>query len=293
MLFLSTIFYSFTYCQNINVHRNSNFSKHPESVDSLLLLHYDGDNNGYSIGDQGSTFIGGARFKADTMQHLTGGYLTSVQFHYSEPATGLSVLIFGDSTNTVPGDTLYFKKLNISSLIDSSWNSVTLDSGLLLSGKDLWVCIQVEDSTGLNYPLGCDDGPADVNGDWVNDSGIWKHLNNDYGLNYNWNIRAEIETPVTNVKEIIGAPVVFSLSQNYPNPFNPTTEVTFNVPQSGNVILSVYNIIGQQVGLLANGMVTAGSHTVTFNAKSLPSGVYFYRLQQGNSVMIKKMLLMK
>ncbi|HSD64057.1 MAG TPA: T9SS type A sorting domain-containing protein, partial [Ignavibacteriaceae bacterium] len=85
----------------------------------------------------------------------------------------------------------------------------------------------------------------------------------------------------------------FNLSQNYPNPFNPTTDINFTVPEAGNVKLAVYNALGQEVAVLVNGMVTAGLHTATFNASSLPSGAYIYKLQSNNSVMVKKMMLMK
>ena len=85
----------------------------------------------------------------------------------------------------------------------------------------------------------------------------------------------------------------FDLAQNYPNPFNPSTRIDFDVPETGQVKLTVYNVIGQEVAELINNTITAGQHEVTFNASSLPSGAYFYKLQQGNSVMVKKMLLMK
>ncbi len=88
-------------------------------------------------------------------------------------------------------------------------------------------------------------------------------------------------------------PKTFDLAQNYPNPFNPTTTISFIVPKAGFVTLAVYNTLGEQVALLANGIMSEGSHTATFNAKSLPSGAYVYKLQQGNSVMTKKMLLLK
>jgi Secretion system C-terminal sorting domain len=183
--------------------------------------------------------------------------------------------------------------IDLSTLAVDTWNEFVLDSSLILSGNDLWVCVQVEDTTGLNYPLGCDNGPANADGDWVNDDGNWKHLNADYGLNYNWNIRAVIMPPVTDVNVNLQKIQSFNLAQNYPNPFNPTTNITYNIPKSGNVTLSVYNMLGQQVALLINGIVTEGSHTTTFNASQLPSGVYFYKLQQGNNATVKKMLLLK
>jgi photosystem II stability/assembly factor-like uncharacterized protein len=88
-------------------------------------------------------------------------------------------------------------------------------------------------------------------------------------------------------------PLTFNLGQNYPNPFNPSTQIKFNVPEAANVKLSVYNILGQEVAVLIDRDMTAGQHEVTFNASSLPSGAYLYKLQQGSSVMIKKMLLLK
>ncbi len=96
----------------------------------------------------------------------------------------------------------------------------------------------------------------------------------------------EVEITVT-------GPQTFNLGQNYPNPFNPTTAITYNVPQAGKVKLAVYNLIGQEVAVLVNDVVSEGQHVVEFNTKSLPSGTYFYKLQSGNSVSVKKMLLLK
>ncbi len=95
------------------------------------------------------------------------------------------------------------------------------------------------------------------------------------------------------VEVIVSGPRTFSLDQNYPNPFNPTTTITYSVPQSGKVKLAVYNLIGQEVAVLVNGVVSEGLHQAEFNAKSLPSGTYFYKLQGENSVSVKKMLLLK
>jgi hypothetical protein len=85
----------------------------------------------------------------------------------------------------------------------------------------------------------------------------------------------------------------YALYQNYPNPFNPTTRISFDMPHSGNVSLNVFNPMGQQVAALVNGSLGAGSHTITFDASNLPSGVYLYRLVAGVFSAEKKMLLMK
>ncbi len=88
-------------------------------------------------------------------------------------------------------------------------------------------------------------------------------------------------------------PVQFELSQNYPNPFNPTTQIQYTMPESGHVKLEVYNMMGQRVATLVNESVNAGSHTVSFDASDLASGIYLYRLQAGNTAMTKKMTLIK
>jgi len=85
----------------------------------------------------------------------------------------------------------------------------------------------------------------------------------------------------------------YRLSQNYPNPFNPSTQITFTLAKSERVKLSVYNLLGKEVAVLVNGMRASGPQTVTFNAKNLASGVYFYKLEAGSTVLSKKMLLLK
>jgi hypothetical protein len=85
----------------------------------------------------------------------------------------------------------------------------------------------------------------------------------------------------------------YALSQNYPNPFNPSTTISFNLPQSGNVTLTVYNVLGQQVATLVNGALNAGTHSVAFNASRLASGVYIYELRAGSFVQQKRMMLVK
>lgn len=88
-------------------------------------------------------------------------------------------------------------------------------------------------------------------------------------------------------------PDAFRLAQNYPNPFNPNTNISFNLPSSGEVSLKVYNLLGQEVASLVDGRMNSGSHTVTFDASRLASGMYIYRLQAGNHLQTKKMMLIK
>ena len=88
-------------------------------------------------------------------------------------------------------------------------------------------------------------------------------------------------------------PKVFSLSQNYPNPFNPTTQIKYSVPFSGNISLKVYNVLGVEVATLFEGVKQAGNYSTSFNASSLASGVYFYRLNADGYSETKKLMLLK
>ena len=101
----------------------------------------------------------------------------------------------------------------------------------------------------------------------------------------------------------LGSPTKFELSQNYPNPFNPVTTIKFSVPQSGNVKLTVYNLLGEQIAEPVNGFKEAGIHTINFSAKggsafggnayALPSGLYIYKLEANGFVQSRKMTLIK
>jgi photosystem II stability/assembly factor-like uncharacterized protein len=88
-------------------------------------------------------------------------------------------------------------------------------------------------------------------------------------------------------------PETYALWQNYPNPFNPTTTVAYDLPKAAKITLKVYNILGQVVAVLAEGQQAAGRYVVPFNASTLASGVYFYRLQAGDFVQTNKMVLVR
>ncbi|MBL7128883.1 MAG: T9SS type A sorting domain-containing protein [Ignavibacteria bacterium] len=89
------------------------------------------------------------------------------------------------------------------------------------------------------------------------------------------------------------SPARYNLSQNYPNPFNPTTSIRFDIPKDGLVKLVVYNILGKEVATVINEVKKTGSYIVDFNASSLSSGVYFYKLTAGDFSDIMKMILFK
>lgn len=88
-------------------------------------------------------------------------------------------------------------------------------------------------------------------------------------------------------------PFRHALHQNYPNPFNPATSIRFDLPERSNVSLEVFDITGRRVALLASGDHTAGTHTVSFDASGLSSGIYFYHLQADNFLDTRHMTLVK
>ncbi|MBX7042381.1 MAG: FG-GAP-like repeat-containing protein [Ignavibacteria bacterium] len=91
----------------------------------------------------------------------------------------------------------------------------------------------------------------------------------------------------------IGIPDKYDLSQNYPNPFNPVTTINYDLPNDGIVTIKVYDIIGREVKTLVNEMKTAGYYKVQFNAADLASGAYFYQMQAGEFVAVKKFVVLK
>jgi hypothetical protein len=93
--------------------------------------------------------------------------------------------------------------------------------------------------------------------------------------------------------EINPSPDQFELMQNYPNPFNPATSITFSLPEKSNVILKVFNSLGEEVAELVNEYMEAGTYTYNFDASKLPSGIYIYTLQTGELFISKKMTLIK
>ena len=99
----------------------------------------------------------------------------------------------------------------------------------------------------------------------------------------------------TKVQELIKT---FELFQNYPNPFNPTTQIEYQITSAGHVEVQVFNINGELIKTLTNAELSAGKYSVCWNGKdknnnSVASGIYIYRVMSGNSILSKKMLLLK
>ncbi len=102
-----------------------------------------------------------------------------------------------------------------------------------------------------------------------------------------------VTTAPISITQISSVIKEFNLSQNYPNPFNPNTKINFSIPNGEHVSLRVYNMLGREVKVLVNEVLTPGEYEADFNAKGLSSGMYYYSLRAGEYVDVKKMVLVK
>jgi hypothetical protein len=105
------------------------------------------------------------------------------------------------------------------------------------------------------------------------------------------NVTHDPELAIENLE--VGIPSSYVLKQNYPNPFNPSTHIKFGLPQAGDVLVEIYNLLGQKIITLFDGYKAAGYHIVEFDASNLPTGMYFYRIQADKFNSVKKMMLIK
>ncbi|MFH1011716.1 MAG: T9SS type A sorting domain-containing protein [bacterium] len=181
---------------------------------------------------------------------------------------------------------------------------ITSDGGYILAGDcwpsgdnsfDFWVVRTDENGTQLwNRTFGGSDGEycrsvqqtSDVGYFLAGSTGSFGAGGTDF-----WLVKMGPESPVGPLATPL--PNDYTLRQNWPNPFNSSTRISYDLKQAGHVSLKVYDLLGQKVATLADGMLPAGSHTVSWNASDFASGVYLYRLQAGGRMQTKKMVLLK
>ncbi len=131
-----------------------------------------------------------------------------------------------------------------------------------------------------------------VNFDWslvIDQEGVVRYSDENADVNA---INSTIDQLlISDIDDLIEVPQNFALFQNYPNPFNPSTVISYQLPAPGFIILTIYNVLGQNVRTLVNRRQQAGSYTVNFDAKSLASGIYYYKLSSGSAIRSRKMIL--
>ncbi|MFC2088159.1 T9SS type A sorting domain-containing protein [Calditrichota bacterium] len=162
----------------------------------------------------------------------------------------------------VPGDSL----LNLEYTIDTSR---CLNSGIdsiVVNGK--WCFTPQTDYAGNQRPQPIGTPP---------DMGAWEY---------------DVVNALENVQSIT-FPKTFSLKQNYPNPFNPSTTIEFSIPKTEFVTLKIYNLLGQEVGILVADMLIPGNYKYTWDASAFASGIYYYKIDAGKFAETRKMILLR
>jgi len=204
------------------------------------------------------------------------------------------------------GDTLWIKTYGGSGYDDASSVRQTLEGGYIIAGstssfgplpEDVYLIkadhrgdtLWTRTFGGIDVDIGAavrqtSDGGYIVAGVTYNSSG----LGDVYLIKTNAN-------GIVSVRELNDGniPTSFRLDQNYPNPFNPSTKIKYSIPRSSQVVIEIFDIIGNEIEKLVNEEKTAGTYELTWYAEGLPSGVYFYQLKAGDFIQTKKMVLMK
>jgi hypothetical protein len=130
-----------------------------------------------------------------------------------------------------------------------------------------------------------------LTGEWL---GVGTHAVVGKIFGYGWSAPLAITvTGTTDAGVPAAVPAAYALSDNYPNPFNPSTTIAYALPARSEVSLKVYSVLGREVATLADGVDGPGERSVVFDAASLPSGVYFCRLEAGGMRFVKKLVLMR
>lgn len=179
--------------------------------------------------------------------------------------------------------------------------SETCKAVFLLDASNVWISSRQDDFQNTPYLVYTSDGGSNWTpqttpfGDpnaynpvfsiyFTNPQNGW--ITGDYG-------RIAKYTGATSVEDEVDGLNDYSLGQNYPNPFNPNTVISFRLPVTGNIILKVYDVLGNEIATLVNEEKTAGTHEVNFSSAGLSSGIYFYSMEADNFRENKKMILLK
>ena len=187
-----------------------------------------------------------------------------------------------------PGTEVHTQTVTVTtSEVLPAWKEIVIDSWLTIDG-DFWVWFEIEDAGHFPKMIGDEAEPwADHNHFYSWDGSGAPDLST-----YFYTVRAQVAEGVrAEINEI--SPTSYNLAQNYPNPFNPVTDIHYSIAHADRVNLRVFNVLGQEIAVLVDGLQTAGLHKVSFDGTNLPSGVYIYRLETPNFSSSRKMLLLK
>ncbi|MCH7820056.1 MAG: T9SS type A sorting domain-containing protein [Candidatus Marinimicrobia bacterium] len=263
-----------------------------------LILKY--DHQGSLIWSTGFDIPGEEQFNS-LIETSDGGFILT-GWKLSDINNGMDLWLVRTDSN---GDTLWTKSYGGSG-DDVGYDVIqTADNGFIITGytnsygaggKDLWVIRT--DSLGDSLWTRTYGGEKEDEG-WD----ILQFSNNDYLIigntqsfgagSYDIWLLMLSENPITVVENSINIPIRFQLNQNHPNPFNPVTTIGYALPRSGDVTLLIFNLLGEEVTRLVDGFQPTGTYQIIWDASNYSSGIYFYRLQAGDFVQTRKMVLLK
>jgi len=263
-------------------------------------------------------------------QELTEFMANTEPWSWEVSATAIDTTVSGtdttyDTTTTVTtqGDTMLALYLQTVGIDDSTKAAIAQDRGITIDGTNIkanpgirlssgYIKRQLARTWDFRDNLKSDTAPFD--GVWwtyePDNSYIsvaWPVENKYYNMSYDKSSAAATASATgglvgdprwfamteLSVDEDVIAPKTFTLEQNYPNPFNPTTTIAFSLNTASPVKLTVFDILGQEVATLVNEYKTVGSHKIQWRANTMPSGVYYYRLEADGISKTHKMVLMK
>ena len=249
-----------------------------------------------------NSFLNNDFYRDFTLDEIGNSYITGVSAEGTELAWDIAIISYNPSgdTNWVQRyDSVFNSNEEVYSItVDSKGNTYVAGSTNFRVFGSSYLLIGY-DSTGIqkfvlfynnNLPFFNHSAKivkTDSSGN-IYVSGVSSNSNGDFDIA---TIKYSLVTNLNNLSNEI--PILFDLHQNYPNPFNPSTKIKFDVPKKSYVKLSVYNTLGQQVGILAKEQLNLGSYEYTFNGAHLPSGIYFYRLEAGEFIQTRRMVLVK
>lgn len=227
--------------------------------------------------------------------HFTSGnegYVTQIDFglvwevFWNTDELSWEVSIHDSFDGVTPGTLI--ETVSGSSFI-GGWHTVEIDSMEISSGQDFFIAIKFY-SNGYVYAF---DNLGDLSGrSYLSSNGV--SYDNSLSLYGDANIRAKVSTETfVKIDDELKIPQDFTLDPNYPNPFNPITNLSFNMENTTNVSLEIYDVNGHIVETLVNGIMQQGSHLIAWNASQYSSGMYFVRMRSGNFEKSQKIMLIK
>ena len=219
-------------------------------------------------------------------------YILQIAYVSGDASVGVPYSITVSGTAVLPVELTSFSAIQIENKIELSWQTATelTNYGFEVEKADVKnINLQEYEWVKIGFVEGHGNSNSPKNYTFTDNNfkvGTIKYRLKQIDTDGNFKYSNEVEVK-------IDIPSEYALKQNYPNPFNPSTTIRYQIPTSGIVSLKVYDVLSKEVANLVNEEKTAGRYEVKFDAADLPSGVYFYKIQAGNFIKTKKMILMK